>query len=82
MGTKTAKWYKPWLAELKVLAASGMTFVAGLGLGILSEVQDGDLPLPGPGPVQTLILALVPTALTYLAGWKAKHTPREVVTGE
>jgi len=66
--------------EAKVKAASTATFLAGLVIAVLNAVV-ADSSLLGPLPVwlQAPILALVPTALTWLAGYQARHTPRSVV---
>jgi hypothetical protein len=66
--------------EAKVKAASTATFLAGLVIAVLNAVV-ADNSLLGPLPVwlQAPILALVPTALTWLAGYQARHTPRSIV---
>ena len=66
--------------EAKVKAASTATFLAGLVIAVLNAVV-ADSSLLGPLPVwlQAPILALVPTALTWLAGYQARHTSRSVV---
>ncbi|MBT2508794.1 holin [Streptomyces sp. ISL-98] len=63
--------------EAKVKAASAMTFVVGLVLAVLNAVA-ADSSLLGPLPVwlQAVAIPLVPTALTWLAGYQARHTPR------
>jgi VIT1/CCC1 family predicted Fe2+/Mn2+ transporter len=63
--------------ETKVAAATATTFLAGLAIAILNAVQ-ADTTLLGPLPawLQAPLLALVPAALTLLAGYQARHTPR------
>ncbi|MFF9688996.1 holin [Streptomyces sp. NPDC014623] len=63
--------------EAKVKAASTAAFLAGLVIAVLNAVV-ADNSLLGPLPVwlQAPVLALVPTALTWLAGYRARHTPR------
>ncbi|MGW4239249.1 holin [Streptomyces sp. NPDC004749] len=63
--------------EEKVKAASAASFVVGIVVAVLNAVV-ADNSLLGPLPVwlQSVILALVPTALTWLAGYQARHTPR------
>ncbi|WP_030670739.1 hypothetical protein [Streptomyces rimosus] len=63
--------------EAKVKAATTSTFVASLILAVLNAVSaDSTLLDPLPGWLQAVIVALVPTAVTYLAAWQARHTPR------
>lgn len=63
--------------ETKVKAASAMTFAVGLGIAILNDVAaDSSLLGPLPAWLQAIALPLVPTALTFLAGYEAKHTPQ------
>lgn len=68
--------------ESKVTAATAMTFVVGLAVAVLNAVQ-ADTSLLGPLPswLQAPLLALVPAALTFLAGYKARHTPRGMYGG-
>lgn len=64
--------------ETKVTAASAGTFVGSTGLlAMLQEVED-NTSLVGwmPGYLSPFVLALIPTVITFAAGWKAKHTPR------
>lgn len=65
--------------EAKVKAASTATFLAGLVIAVLNAVV-ADSSLLGPLPVwlQAPVLALVPAALTWLAGYQARHTPRSI----
>ncbi|MET8818441.1 holin [Streptomyces rochei] len=64
--------------EKKVTAATAATFVGSTALlGALEAVRDnselvGWLP-PGLAP---FVLALAPTAITFVSGWVAKHSPR------
>ncbi|MFJ3249042.1 holin [Streptomyces sp. NPDC086782] len=64
--------------ERKVRWATAASYLASSGLlGVLAAVQDnGRVVEPLPGPVSSLVLALVPGLLTFVAGWKAGHTPR------
>lgn len=64
--------------EKKVTAASVATFLASTGLlALLATVQD-NAQLVGflPDAVAPFILALIPTAVTFISGWAAKHSPR------
>ncbi|MET8478175.1 holin [Streptomyces clavifer] len=66
--------------ETKVKAASAAAFVVGLAIALLNAVAaDSSLLGPLPAWLQAPILALVPTALTWLAGYQARHTPRSIV---
>lgn len=69
-----------WRIELKVIASTAATFGVSLVLAVLNEIQNHhDLLGPLPGALQFMILALVPSAITFLSGYMARHTPR---TGE
>jgi hypothetical protein len=63
--------------EAKVKAATSVSFLASLVVAVLNAVA-ADSSLLGPLPVwlQAIVIALVPTALTFLAGYQARHTPR------
>ncbi|MEV4256154.1 hypothetical protein AB0J52_23600 [Spirillospora sp. NPDC049652] len=60
--------------ETKVTAATGASLVAGFIVGWLV------LKLPALSsmaePLQALVTALITSAITFAAGWLAKHTPR------
>jgi hypothetical protein len=64
--------------ETKVKAASAAAFLGSTGLlAILAAVQDNARLLSAmPDSVSPFVLALVPTAITFVSGWAAKHTPR------
>lgn len=59
--------------EAKVWAATTAAFVVSVAVGLLNQIQDNDALL---GSLQFVILAVAPTAATFLAGYAAKHTPR------
>lgn len=63
--------------EAKVKAATTASFLVSLVLVVLNAVQ-ADSSLLGPLPIwlQSIVVALVPTAITFLSGWAARHTPR------
>ncbi|MFJ2675115.1 holin [Streptomyces sp. NPDC087525] len=64
--------------EKKVTAASVATFLASTGLlAILAAVQD-DARLISflPDGLSPFVLAIVPTAIAFVSGWAAKHSPR------
>lgn len=63
--------------ESKVKAATFMTVAVGLAIALLNAiVADSSLLGPLPSWLQAPLLALVPSALTFLAGYQARHTPR------
>ncbi|WP_329592100.1 holin [Streptomyces sp. NBC_01362] len=65
--------------EAKVKAASAGAFLAGLAVAVLNAITaDSSLLGPLPSWVQAPLLALVPAALAWLAGYRAKHTVRDV----
>ncbi|MFF3398235.1 holin [Streptomyces sp. NPDC002659] len=64
--------------EKKVTVASVAAFLASTGLlAILAAVQD-NARLVGflPDSLAPFVLALVPTGITFVGGWAARHTPR------
>lgn len=66
-----------WKIELKVIASTAATFAVSLVLAILNMIQDHhDLLGSTPGALQFVILAVIPTLITFAGGYLAKHTPR------
>jgi hypothetical protein len=64
--------------EQKVKASSAAAYLGSTALlGILAAVQS-DTRLVGwmPDAVAPFVLALIPTAITFVSGWATKHTPR------
>jgi hypothetical protein len=64
--------------ETKVKAATAAAYVGSAALlGALTAVED-DARLVGwlPAGLGPFVLALVPTAVTAVSGWMARHTPR------
>jgi hypothetical protein len=67
--------------EAKVKAATVGCYLAGTaGLAILGAVQ-GDLTLVDflPAWAQAVLVPLIPTAITAVAGFVTRHTPRPAV---
>lgn len=64
--------------EKKVTAASVAAYLGSTGLlAVLTAVQDNAGLVSGlPDGIEPFVLALIPTALTFVGGWAAKHTPR------
>ncbi|MBT2505167.1 holin [Streptomyces sp. ISL-98] len=64
--------------EKKVTAATAGTYVASTGLlGALAVVQDNARLLEWvPDSVTLFVLALVPAAIAFVTGYRARHTPR------
>ncbi|MFE3122266.1 holin [Streptomyces hydrogenans] len=64
--------------EKKVTWASVAAYLGSTGLlAALATVQDNARLLdPMPDTLAPFVLALVPTAITAVSGWTAKHTPR------
>jgi hypothetical protein len=67
--------------EKKVTAATAGTYVASTGLLAALEAVEDHAELVGwmPAGLSPFVLALVPTAITFVSGWVAKHTPRGIV---
>ena len=64
--------------EVKVKAATSATFVVALVIAVLNAVvADDSLLQPLPVWLQPIVIALVPTAVTFLSGWQASHSPRD-----
>ncbi|WP_327029697.1 hypothetical protein OG989_04025 [Micromonospora sp. NBC_01740] len=63
--------------ETKVKAASIATYLGSLALlAILNGVADANLISGLPDVVEVFVAPLVPTAIAFVAGYVAKHTPR------
>lgn len=63
--------------EAKVRAATSATFLVSLLIAVLNAIAADDSLLgPLPAWLQAIVIAVVPTAVTFLSGWQAKHTPR------
>jgi hypothetical protein len=69
--------------EKKVSAASAAAYVGSTGLlAGLAAIQDNARLVEWmPDGLSPFLLALVPTAITFVGGWVAKHSPRNRVTG-
>lgn len=68
--------------ERKVTAATSAAYIGSTALlGALTAVSDHH-ELVGwmPSGLAPFVLALVPAAITGVAGWAAKHTPRFTTT--
>jgi len=63
--------------EQKVKVSTAATFGVSAVIAVLNQTA-GDDALMGslPAWAQTLALLVVPPAVTFLSGWKARHTPR------
>ncbi|MEU0397934.1 holin [Streptomyces sp. NPDC006208] len=64
--------------EKKVTVGTIGAYLGSVGLlAILTTIQgDAGLIDPLPDPTEPFVLALIPTAITFVSGWAAKHTPR------
>lgn len=69
---------RKWLIEAKVVASTAAAAGCGIGIAVLNDVQ-ADHAMLGSTPAwaQTLILSVVPPLAAFLAGYRARHTPRE-----
>lgn len=67
--------------EKKVRAATAGTYVASTALlAGLAAVQDNARLLEWmPDSLTPFVLGLVPAAIAFASGWKAKHSPRSLV---
>lgn len=64
--------------ETKVKFATVAAYLGSTALlAVLTAVQDHAGLIAGlPDPVEPFLLAFIPTAITAVTGWAAKHTPR------
>lgn len=63
--------------EAKVKAATTGTFVVSLILAVLNDLNgDASLLAPLPAWIQGVVIAVVPSGITFLTGWQARHTSR------
>ncbi|MFJ8992610.1 holin [Streptomyces sp. NPDC102279] len=67
--------------EKKVTAGAAVSYLASLaGLAILGGVTNDPSLISGmPDALEPFVLALVPAAAAWVAGWAAPHTPRSDV---
>lgn len=64
--------------EKKVTAASVAAYLGSTGLlAALAAIQDNSGLVGGlPDAMEPFVLALIPTAITFVSGWAARHTHR------
>lgn len=64
--------------EKKVTAATIAAYLGSTGLlAVLTAIQDNAGLVGGlPDGLEPFVLALVPTAIAFVGGWAARHTPR------
>lgn len=64
--------------EKKVTASTLGAYLASTALlAVLTAIQDNSGLIDGlPDVIEPFVLALIPTALTFVSGWAARHTPR------
>lgn len=63
--------------EKKVTAATVATYLGLVGLlAILNAVADTNLITALPDIVEVFVAPLVPTLITFVGGYMARHTPR------
>lgn len=66
-----------WKIEAKVIAATAATFAVSLVLAVLNTVQaHHELLGSVPAVLQSVIIAVIPTAVTFLSGYLVRHTSR------
>jgi hypothetical protein len=64
--------------EAKVKWASFGTFVGSVAAIAVLQAVDADHSLIEvlPDWLEAVVIPLIPTAISWLAGWRARHTPR------
>lgn len=66
-----------WAVEAKVIASTLAAANIGIVIAFLNDVEGhSDLLGSLPGWAQASTLIVIPTVTTFLAGYRAKHTPR------
>jgi hypothetical protein len=71
-----------WKIELKVIAATAATFAVSIAVALLNAVEaQHELLGSLPGALQFVTLAVIPTVVTFLSGYLARHTPRGPADG-
>lgn len=67
--------------EKKVKASTALAYLASLaGLAVLGGVTNDPSLIGGmPDALEPFVLALIPAAASWVAGWAAPHTPRSDV---
>lgn len=64
--------------ETKVKAASLATYFGLVALlAVLNAVSDANLVTALPDVVEVFVAPLLPTLITFVSGYQAKHTPRD-----
>jgi len=72
-----SQYSSPAPVETKVKAASIAAYLGLVALlAILNAVSDANLISGLPDVVEVFAAPLIPTAIAYVAGYVAKHTPR------
>jgi hypothetical protein len=65
--------------ERKVTAATVAAGVAGIVLALLTWLQDNPALITAlPDTYEGIVWLIVPTLVTFVAGWSAPHTPRSI----
>ncbi len=66
------------MLERKVKAAAAGSYLGSVALLAVLQAVNSDLSLIDflPDWAETILVPLVPAAITTVAGWAAKHTPR------
>lgn len=63
--------------EKKVTVATVASYVGGVALmGVLNAIGDANLIAGLPDVIEAFIAPMLPTAITFVGGWAATHTPR------
>lgn len=67
--------------EAKVKAATAATYLASAAALVVVNLVTSDASLLGPLPdaLEPFVVSLLPAAAAFLAGYKARHTPRTTV---
>ncbi len=63
--------------ESKVIHSTMASAVVGVAVAVLNDLENNHALLGSvPAPAQSVILTLIPPLASFLAGWSARHTPR------
>jgi len=69
--------HTPAPVEKKVTVATVASYLGGLGLlAILNGVADTNLITELPDVVEVFVAPIIPSLITFIGGYVARHTPR------
>lgn len=70
---------KRWAVELKVKSMTAVTALLSIALEILNDVKADNSLIPGPSWFQAIVILVIPTVVTFVTGYRTRHTPRSTL---